>query len=187
VTDTPASLIDSILERRSARSLAEPAPTTEELDTILRARATVPDYGALRPFRFVVVSGAARARFGAALGAARPADAQKAFFAPTLVALIASPRAHRKIQDWEQLVSAACTGYALVLAAHALGVGAVWKSVPFTRGEELVELLDLGRSEQLLGWVNLGRAVSVGERRSIDLAELVSVLDVDGGTARYRA
>ena len=184
MTDTPASLIDSILERRSARSLAEPAPTAEQLDTILRAGTTVPDHGALRPFRFVVVSGAARARFVAALGTARSGDAQKAFFAPTLVALIASPQAHRTIQDWEQLVSAACTGYALVLAADAVGVGAVWKSVPFTRGDELVELLHLGPSEQLLGWVNLGRAVSVGERRSADLTELVSVLDADGGTAR---
>ena len=52
----------------------------------------------------------------------------KAFAAPCAVMLIASPRLESNVPEWEQVASASCTGYAVVLGATALGLGAVWKS-----------------------------------------------------------
>jgi nitroreductase len=142
-------LLRSILERRSTRVLTEPGPTPDEIALLLRAAASVPDHGLLRPFRFVVVQGQARDRFGDALAAAvlqqRPdlppaileKARRKAFAAPLLIVLIASPRAGARIPEWEQLATAACTGYAIVLAAHALGLGAIWKSTPFVDARAL--------------------------------------------------
>jgi nitroreductase len=154
------------------------------------AASTVPDHGQLRPFRFVVVSGAGRASFGAALAAAaaehrpglsdqaRESIKAKALRSPTLVALIASPQPG-KIEIWEQTATAACTGYAIVLAAHALGVGAAWKSVPFKRGPGLNELLSLGPLEEMLGWVHLGTPTnkSVPARPALDIATLRTIID----------
>ena len=92
--------LDELLTRRSIKSLAEPGPTDQQLDTILRAATTVPDHGSLRPWRFVVVSGDERSRFGDALVAAGlEADPElpdaaraklhgKAFVAPTFVKML---------------------------------------------------------------------------------------------------
>lgn len=161
------------------------------LEKILQAAGTVPDHGLLRPFRFVVAEGDGRAQFGDALlkvGQERmpgmPAAKleklrAKAFRSPTLVAVIASP-VPGKVEAWEQVATAACAGYAICLAAHALGVGAVWKSVPFTKGQALTETLGLADGEEMLGWIHLGtetRAEATPAREAFDVSAKTTVLD----------
>jgi nitroreductase len=191
---TQASLLDLVLARRSAPVLKEPGPTRAELARILAAAGTVPDHGSLRPFRFVVVEGEGRAVFGDALARmaaehrpSMPAAGldkvrAKAFRSPTLIALIASPR-NEKIERWEQHATAACAGYAVVLAAHALGVGANWKSLPFTRGAALAGVLGLTAEEEMFGWIHLGRAsdeAAPAPRQPLILADVVTVIDGSG-------
>lgn len=186
--------LELLLSRRSATTLEAPGPTEEQLALLLAAAGTVPDHGQLRPFRFAVVSGEGREAFGRALATSAQdlnpslADAKldgirsKAFRSPTSVLLIASPKPG-KIEKWEQLATAACAGYSVVLAAHALGIGAVWKSVPFTRGKGLIDLLSLNPSEELLGWIHLGRSTQEPSARApLDVAALTTV--IDGGAAR---
>lgn len=188
-----AEAIAVILSRRSNAALVEPGPTPQQLAQILRAGTTVPDHGSLRPYRFLVSQGAGRERVGAALAATMrevrpesPAEAiekvrAKAFAAPTQVLLIASPRIGHKIVEWEQFVSAGCTGYAIALAAHALGLGASWKNAPFDRGAALCEQLGLLPHERLLGWINLGQvARPLPDIPAVDLATLVGVVGLDG-------
>ncbi len=164
---TDPAILDFLVSRRSATLLGSPGPTRAELDRILAAAGAVPDHGLLRPFRFVVAEGEGRLQFGDALAMtaaehqpAMPASVlekvrAKALRSPTIVVLIASPKAG-KIETWEQNATAACAGYAIVLAANALGIGAVWKSVAFTKGEALAKALGLGQNEQMLGWIHLG-------------------------------
>jgi nitroreductase len=186
-----------MLGRRSARALGLPGPSPSELETVLRAASTVPDHGRLRPYRFVVVEGEARERFGDALVAATeelegplPADARercraKAFVGPTVVVIVASPRPGSRIAAWEQVATAACTGYAISLAAHSLGLGAVWKSAAFMEGTALRGLFELADHEQLLGWVNVGRLVAAQPPSApLDLARTVRVLPASGGADR---
>lgn len=186
--------IDFLINRRSAGSLAAPGPTPDQLANILRAAGAVPDHGALRPFRFVVVEEGGREKFGAALAGAaaefRPGMPQgalekmhsKAFRSPTIICVIASIKPG-KIEPWEQNVTAACAGYAIVLAAEAVGVGAVWKSTPFTKGAALADALGLTDREEMLGFIHLGTPTSeepLPARAPVDLATLASVLDGTG-------
>lgn len=190
------ALFDAILARRSVSALGPPGPTDADLARILSAAGTVPDHGQLRPFRFAVVSGEGLRTFGAALAdAARERKPEitemaleavraKALRSPTIVVLIASPKP-AKIEAWEQVVTAGCTGYAIVLAAHALGIGAVWKSVPFTHGRGLTELLSLGPTEEMIGWIHLGTPTSeatTATRAPLDLSAVTTV--IDGGAPR---
>jgi nitroreductase len=197
-TLTPAdpALLAGLLHRQSASSLVEPAPSAAELEQVLQAAATVPDHGRLRPYRFIVVSGAGREHFGNALAAAGveaqpdlPVDKQeklkkKAFAAPAQIVLIASLKDSPKIPEWEQMVAASCTGFAIVLAAHALGLGAVWKSTAFPDGRELKALFGLSPSERTLGWVNIGHRSKPEdkERRPADLTDFVGLLSGDAVT-----
>src|SRR4051794_20467494 len=188
--------LELLLARRSAPVLVEPAPSDAELETILHAATTVPDHGTLRPWRFVVVSGDARQRFGDALAAsvkqARPDTPDealvkprlKAFVAPLFVVIVFSPKDDGKTPDWEQMVSAGLTGYAMLLAAEALGLAAAWKSSHHLTGDALRDLLHLTHHERILGWINLGHmpdnvAAGLAEkpRDLVPLEEVVTRLE----------
>ena len=47
--------LDLLVNRRSASRLAEPAPTGEALDNILRAGMRAPDHGTLQPRAFILL------------------------------------------------------------------------------------------------------------------------------------
>jgi nitroreductase len=192
--------LTSVMTRRSEGRLADPGPTDDELEQILRAATTVPDHGRLQPWRLVVVREDARGAFGDALAAAagrhdgnldggRAAKIRaKAFEAPVLVALAARVRKKSSVPRWEQVASAACMGYVVTLAAHELGIGAIWKTSRHLDGKEIRRVLDLGRADVPLGWVNLGRQVKPARpRREADLATVARVLEPDGTPRPYRS
>ncbi|MGH9266853.1 MAG: nitroreductase family protein, partial [Acidimicrobiales bacterium] len=56
--------LDAIFARRSIGRLGPPAPSEDELRTILAAATAAPDHESLRPWRFVVLEGAAKDAFG---------------------------------------------------------------------------------------------------------------------------
>ncbi len=188
---TAGSNLEFLLSRRSASALGGPALTRDELDRVLAVTASVPDHGALRPFRFAIIEGEGRNAFGEALAQTalerqpdiHPAKLdgmrQKALRSPTIIALIASPKPG-KVETWEQNATAACAGYAITLGAHALGIGAVWKSVPFTQGAALVKLFGLSPTEEMLGFIHLGRTATdevAATRPPSDLAACTMTID----------
>lgn len=187
----------AILERRSLTRLLAPGPSFEQLELVLRAALTVPDHGSLRPYRFLVVEGEGRARFGRALAlsleahrpGATPVElewvSKKAYLAPTLVALVAAPHRGHKVAEWEQLATAACAGYAITLAASTLGLGAIWKSVQYPLDARAKALLGLLSEEVCLGWINLGTPApgfAPPPRPELSPAGLTTVFD--GGEPR---
>src|SRR3546814_19442361 len=56
------SPLHALTSRRSMKFLRAPAPKQEELDQILQAAMSAPDHGKLRPWRFVLIRGAALGR-----------------------------------------------------------------------------------------------------------------------------
>lgn len=171
-TDPATTVLDAILSRRSTSALGEPAPSAEALQTILAAGTTGPDHGNLTPYRFVVIDATSRARFGDALahdtdlarGGITPELAdkfrKKAQGAPLQVLIVFSPVESPKAPEWEQLVSASCTGYPMLLAANAFGLGAAWRSAAVLDGPAMTELCALTPGERILGWLNIGTPVS---------------------------
>ncbi len=169
-----ATALMPLLTRRSSPVLHGPGPTDAELEALLHAATTVPDHGALRPWRLVVVVGDSRQAFGDALAAAalehEPAASgdvlerirSKAFLAPALIA-VAARIVPGKVPEWEQVASASCAGFAITLAAHQLGLGAIWKSSPYHDGSALRHALDLTPADRFLGWVNVGSIIAERE------------------------
>jgi nitroreductase len=185
-TDPPAADVvrpaDPAYVARLAALRPEPLadgdpPTAADLERILTTAVTVPDHGDLTPWRFAVCTGAGRDRFARALvagldelrGGDVPAAAtakmsSKAYAAPCSVMLIASPDPSSNVEMWEQVASASCTGYALVLAATGLGYGAVWKSAGVLGTGPVRALFGCTPDEVLLGWVNLGPPAPLGRK-----------------------
>ena len=153
-------VITAVLTRRSQQRLAEPAPSTEELRYLLKAASCAPDHGKLRPWRWLVMTGAARDALAAALaedsGKSVEAMRAKTRRAPLLAALIFVPDTASPVPEWEQMAAVSAMTTSLMLLLHARGFGSIWRTGRQLDAEPVRKLLDLGSTERALGWLYIG-------------------------------
>lgn len=161
--------IELLLERVSTPMLDEPAPSDQQLDVMFRAALRAPDHGRIRPWQFLKVSGEAREDLGELMAQAAledqpdlSEDALARFRgmplrAPMLVLAICPVKKHPKVPEIEQKMSLAAAVQSLLLAAHAQGVGAIWRTGDLCYHPVLAKGLGLADNEQLMGFVYLGK------------------------------
>jgi len=166
--------IDALLTRRSARALTEPAPDSGALELLFSAAARAPDHGRLRPWRFVVVRGAARERFGVLLAEqlrrthpqsteeALQRERLRAFRAPLIIVVAAHCDPAVKIPVIEQTLSAGAAAHAMMLAALALGFNAMWKTGAAAYDATVKQALGLEAADAIVGFLYFG--TESGER-----------------------
>lgn len=161
-----------LLSRRSvpARLLREPGPDDRTIARLLELAVRVPDHGALAPWRFLLIRGAAREALGALLVARRrelepetpPAELEKDrcrfLRAPLVIAVIARIARGHRIPEQEQLLSAGLAAYNLLLGAHALGFAGQWLTGWPAYDCEIARRLGLGPEERIVAFVHLGSA-----------------------------
>jgi nitroreductase len=173
--------LDFLNQRRSvpSRQLGEPGPDTAQLDQLLRAAIRVPDHGKLVPWRVLSIRGEARARLGRAIveiharrepdvaPAVLDKDRERFNFAPLILTVIARIESdHPKIPAQEQLLSAGCVAYNLLLGAQALGFGAQWLTGWAAYDDEVAHLLGLAANERVVGFMHIGSAREVAPERT---------------------
>ncbi len=84
-------------------------------------------------------------------------DRQRYSFAPLIVVVVARLDAeHRKVPAQEQLLTAGCVAYNLLLGAQALGYGAQWLTGWAAYDRDAAALLGLAEGEQVVGFVHVG-------------------------------
>ena len=160
--------LDLLLTRESALKLDTPAPTEAELDTMFQSAVRAPDHGRLRPWRFVVIEGDKRTRFGDLMAEAmvrKDPDASeemlgreraKALRAPTIVVVAAHVQKGHRIPEVEQISATAAATQNIMLAAHALGYGAMWKTGEPAYDPGVKTALGLNADDDILGFLYLG-------------------------------
>jgi len=144
--------MESIMSRRSIRNYTDAPVTEQELETVLRAAMAAPSAGNQQSWRFVVARDAAtRERLAQCTPYAGP-------LARAQVALVVcgDTRDERHPGYWVQDCSAAIEN--LLLAAHAIGLGAVWIGVhPLPeRAQAVREVCALPQGIEPLSMVALG-------------------------------
>jgi nitroreductase len=157
-----------LLSRESALKLEAPGPSTAELRTMFEAAVRAPDHGRLRPWQFVVIGTDQRARFGRVMAdsllrrdpsaseAILEKERAKAFRAPVIVVVAAKLRRGHKIPEIEQIASASAAAQIIVLAAPALGYGAVWKTGAPAYDPEVRLALGLAADDEIIGFIYIG-------------------------------
>jgi nitroreductase len=172
-----AETLALLARRRSTKiiHLAEPGPSSADIDALLALATRVPDHGKLGPWRFVVIEQSGRARAGEALAqvlqgeAADQAslDIARATFlrAPVCVMLVSTAAPHAKIPEWEQQLSSGAVGFALLLAAHAMGFGGCWLTGWPCYNPRARAALGLAEHERIAGFVHLGTATETPSER----------------------
>lgn len=179
--------IDALIGRASAPAgaIGDEAPRPEELRQILEAGMAAPDHGGLTPWRMITIRGDAIAALGdvfaEGLRSVNP-DAddsaiekmrRRPLRAPLIVAVVFAPKPDDAVSPKDQLLSAGAVAHQLVLAADALGYGAVWLSGPMAENAHVMAALGLADDEQIVGFVYIGRVADeamAAKRRSLSRA-----------------
>jgi nitroreductase len=159
---------EALITRVSPLELGDPAPDETAERKILAAALRAPDHGRLRPWRFISIRGEARQRFGDVLASAlarRDPNAapdlltrerQKPLRAPLLLVVAARITEPSKIPSIEQILSAAAAAQNIMVACHALGFGATWKTGDAAYDADVKAALGLPQSDAIVGFLYIG-------------------------------
>ena len=169
--------LDAIFTRTSAPRLSKPAPDKSTLRNIFRAAFRAADHGLLQPWRFLIIEGDSRSKLGELFLAAhlesdpdisvekQASIRKKPFRAPLIIVTISSHKKHPKVPSIEQDLSAAAATQNMLIAAHAQGIGAMWRTGSMAYHPAVIAGLGLSEREKIIGFLYLG--TNTGPIRSI--------------------
>ncbi|MHB8465735.1 MAG: nitroreductase family protein [Acidimicrobiales bacterium] len=164
--------LDAIFARRSIGRLEPPAPMDADLLTILKAAAAAPDHLELRPLRLLILVGDAKKRFGDVLADAYEArcsagnvtvvpaklekERTKLGRAPMVIVVAAADTTEGRIPFSEQQAGAAAAAQNALLAATALGYGAMWRTGDPAYDPMVKKALGLDDADAIAGFLYVG-------------------------------
>jgi nitroreductase len=144
--------LELLMTRRSVRRYTDEPVTDDEVEAILRAAMAAPSAGNEQPWHFVVI------RDDAVMDEIMDVHPYAAMLAeaPVCIAVLAEMAREKHAGMWVQDCSAATQN--ALLAAHALGLGAVWLGVhPVEAREEGIRrILGLPDGVECLSLVAVG-------------------------------
>lgn len=148
------TIIDSLLSRRSLKSVVAPGPTPEQLRTILTAATHAPDHNALRVWRFVLIDQSRMAAFtelamDAMKNSKKGIDPEKEKRSrewlsrvPLLIGL--AYKIHHdntKVPEIEQTLSMGAAVMNMQNVIHLMGYASFWSTGLGSHGEQVPEAL----------------------------------------------
>jgi nitroreductase len=181
-------IFDALNTRQSAKTYGDTAPSREQLEHILQAAVRAPDHGRLRPWRFMIIEGDQRRKFGEMLAASAkrrvPAlsegdlqrERDKAMRAPMIIVTACRVVPGTKVPAIEQILAAGAATQNILLALHALGFAAAWKTGEAAYDTEVKKALGFAADDHLVGFVytggGAGASVAPGKPASLPDAML---------------
>lgn len=190
-------LLDAIRSRRSMGKCTDEVPDASLIREMLEAATWAPNHKQTEPWRFVVLSGDARAQLGDAMGRAAAKDiedptaaeaehvkvARKPLRAPYVIAVYTVP--NPVVPEVEEIAATAAAVQNMLLAAHALGLAAMWRTGNLVFTPEVRDFLQMPENAHMLGTIYVGcpdMSPPVRQRRSIE--EVTTWLGDVTGAAR---
>lgn len=168
-------VFEAIHNRRSHKKVKPDAVPRELIEKMLDAAAQAPNHYKVRPWRFVVMTGDARHRLGHAMSESlrerHPEYPQEAFDkahatplqAPVVIAVGVDKPTESKVLEIENISAVAAATQNLLLAAHALGLGAKWRTGEWARDAKVKQFLGFQPDQHIVGFVYLGFPEVMGD------------------------
>lgn len=162
------------LHTRVSAPRLEGEPEPAQLQNIFKAALRAADHALLRPWRFLIIRGEAREKLGEVFAQAAKIKQpdideatlektkNKALRAPVIVVVMASIEAHDKVPDIEQIISAGAATQNMLVAAHAQGLGAMWRTGSMAYDKEVSKRLGVAENEKIVGFLYLGQKKGKG-------------------------
>ena len=161
--------IDALNSRSSAKTFGDTAPTQEHIAVALQAAVRAPDHGRLRPWRFMLIEGDQRRQLGEMLAASAlrrvpslsegdlERERGKALRAPLIILVACRIVPGTKIPAIEQLMAAGAAAQNILLALHAQGYVAAWKTGEAAYDTQVKKSLGLAADDHIVGFIYTGR------------------------------
>ncbi|HWC14626.1 MAG TPA: nitroreductase [Actinomycetota bacterium] len=159
---------EAIMTRRSVARTTDEVPDREQIQRLLDAAVRAPTHHLTQPWRFVVLAGDARDELGAAWAAGQELTgkdttglAEKTRRAPVIVCVIERPHlTNPKCVEVEEHYAVGAAMQNVLLAAHALGLGAMIRTGPCVTMDQVREYLGAGSDELIAGLIYVGYLAS---------------------------
>jgi nitroreductase len=165
-------VVEAIRTRRSYGRMTQDRPPREVIERILDAAVCAPNHYLTAPWRFIVLTGEARELLGRAQQvalrqtfsgpdapehrAALEKELAKPLRSPVVVVVAVEKSTLEKAVWLEDVCATAAAVQNLLLAAHAEGLAAIWRTGETAYSPEVKEALHLSADAQVLGVVYLG-------------------------------
>jgi len=144
---------EAIRSRRTHKVYGAAPVDRATLEALLDLARWAPNHHLTNPWRFRVLGPRALAALKAAAGAEAAAKLDRA---PTLVCVSVVQADEDPVADEEDLLAAGCATYAILLAAHARGLAAYWRTPAVLRTAEGRAALGIPEGERAIALVHLG-------------------------------
>lgn len=163
-----SDIIEHIIGRQSCPRLLAPAPNRDEIEKVLRCAMKAPDHARLKPWRFVVLTGAARDKLGELFASIKRAEdpevaeaqldnaRKKPLRAPMIIVAIAEHKEHPKVPIIEQNVAVGCAVQNMQLALSGLGYGAMWRTGSMAFHPDVKRYFDAKPSDEIIAFLYVG-------------------------------
>jgi nitroreductase len=161
-------IFEAIHGRMTIGKVKQEPLTRDIVEKLLSAAVQAPNHHKVRPWRFVVVSGNGRNKMGEVMAAsflernpdAGPESLDKTralpLRAPVVIAIGVDKPEEPRIDQIENISAASAAGMNILLAAHALGLGAKWNTGDWARDSKLKEFLGFASDQYIVGFIYVG-------------------------------
>ena len=187
------TILTALRTRHSSARVKPEMPPRDLIERVIEAATWAPNHFRTRPWRFVVIAGEARAGLGEVMAASlrerldEPASERsvtllekeraKPLRAPVLIAVAAVPSEEPRVVEAEELAAVAAAVQNMLLAAEALGLGAMWRTGDAAYDPAVKRFLGLPERAYLVSFVYLGypEALPVANR-NVDASQYTTWL-----------
>jgi len=162
------NIFEAINTRYSVSKMKADSLPRDVIEKLLDAGNQAPNHYKVRPWRFVVLTGSARNKLGDVMAASQrdrqpdlpPEGLDKTralpLRAPVVIAVGVDKPVETKVLELENYaaVSAACQN--ILLAAHALGLGAIWRTGDWSRDANVKKFFGFAEDQHIAGFIYVG-------------------------------
>ncbi|GAE36146.1 nitroreductase family protein [Halalkalibacter akibai] len=165
-------LYEALLSRRSIGIVKEDPVRKEIIERILQVGTFAPNHFRTEPWRFFVLEGDARKRLGDVFEEITTLELeditteeskkklekvkQNPLRAPVIIAVAVEPQLKKNVIEIEEYASVHAAVQNMLLAAHDLGLGAIWRTGALCYHEKTKEFFHLSSNSQLVGFIYIG-------------------------------
>jgi nitroreductase len=161
-------LLEAIHNRQTQGKVKPDALSREIIEELLSAAVQAPNHYKVRPWRFVVLTGDGRKKLGDVMAASqlerKPDLPQESFDktralplrAPVVIAVGADKPVEEKVIEVENISAASAACQNILLAAYAMGLGAIWRTGEWARDPKVKEFLGFPADQHIVGFIYVG-------------------------------
>ena len=163
---------EAIKTRRSIPLVTEQAVPVELIEKIIESGTYAPNHHRTEPWRFFVLRGNGRTKLGKVLGEITSAEQEDPLSessktkierskgnplrAPVIIAVGMEPGVKENIIEKEEYAAVSSSIQNMLLTAHALGLGAIWRTGAICYHPNVRDFFGLSEKGEVLAFIYLG-------------------------------